>query len=131
MKGISAVIATILLLLIAIAIIGFAFGFFQRIFTGSSAAVENQTSQITGQSGQVLRIDNVQGTSLTLRHIGTVPVATASVAFYINNVATTCNFGALTSIAPGSIATCTLATGCTAGQQLRVSTPGFSDTRTC
>jgi len=130
MKGISAVIATILLLLIAIAIIGFAFGFFQRIFTGSSAAVENQTGQLTGQLGTSVRIESASGRFILLRNTGTSTIDTTSVAVYLNNAFTSCGWGTNTTITPNQISGCTLAAPCS-GQTVRVTTAGVSDSTTC
>lgn len=138
MKGISAVIATILLLLIVIAIVGFAFGFFQRLFTTTSSTAEQQTNALTQQAQQVLRIDNAAGSTLVLRAIGSADVPTASVTYYVNGQLDSCTFappiggGSGTGLIPaGTVQTCTLTTACTTGQPVRVTAPGSDNTFNC
>ena len=129
MKGISAVIATILLLLIVVAIVGFAFGFFQRIFSTTAAAVENQTESTLSQIGQSVRIDAVAGTAVTVRNVGSVTIQGSTLAFYVNGVARTCPIAG--SVAPGAVASCTLSASCGTGSTLRVTTLGGEDSRSC
>lgn len=129
MKGISAVIATILLLLIVVAIVGFAFGFFQRIFSTAATATENQTASTLNQIGQSVQIDAVAGTAVTVRNKGTVDIQGSTLAFYVNNVPRTCTIAG--SVAPGAVASCTLNASCGTGSTLRVTTSGGEDSRPC
>jgi flagellin-like protein len=134
MKGISAVIATILLLLIVIAIVGFAFGFFQRIFTTTSSSVENATSNLVTQAALRVTIDNAAGSSVVIRNVGTANIAPSSITFYVNNQLATCSFGAVppATIAPNSVANCTLTSPSSCiGLSVRVTTPSGEDTEAC
>jgi flagellin-like protein len=130
-KGISAVIATILLLLIVIAIVGFAFGFFQRIFTTTTQTTEAQVGTTIGQLQQVVRIDNVAGTQLFVRNGGSAAVNTGNITVYVGGSLTSCAFAPNPkTIAVGALDNCTLASSCT-GQTVRVTTPGSEDTKLC
>ncbi len=131
MKGISAVIATILLLLITIAIVGFAFGFFQRIVQSSSGSATTQLDTTLAQTGQFVNIDNAADTSVTLRNTGTGAISTSSLSFYVAGASITCTFVPdPTTIAPSALESCTLRTSCS-GQTLRVTTAGGEDSYPC
>ncbi len=58
-KGITPVIATILLLLITISMVGFAFVFFQRTTQTAARSGEEQLNQTTGQITTLFSIDGV------------------------------------------------------------------------
>ena len=132
MKGISAVIATILLLLIVIAIVGFAFNFFQNIFGATTVATQNQTNQVIRNAAYQVSIDNAAATSVTIRNAGTVNLVVANapaasdLTFYVGGVTTTCTWGAAATIAPGGTGTCTFAASCS-GKLLRITTVGGTE----
>lgn len=130
MKGISAVIATILLLLIVIAIVGFAFGFFQRIFITTTTTTEEQVGTTIGQLQQIVRLENAAGTTLTLRNSGTASLNISIISVYVGSIPSACSFGTVTSIPVGTVANCNLTAACT-GAKVRVTTAGSEDSRTC
>ncbi|MEM7826785.1 MAG: archaellin/type IV pilin N-terminal domain-containing protein [Candidatus Aenigmatarchaeota archaeon] len=129
-KGISPIIAIVLLLMITISMVGFAYVWFTRI-TGS-AFNQSRTEQenIQKQQGQRVIIDNILGNQLTLRHVGTYPVTKDELGVFINGVATSITSGCDT-INPGEYKTCTLATSCTSGSRIRVTSPGMTDEQYC
>ncbi len=132
MKGITPIIATILLLLIVIAIIGFAFGIFQRIATTAGQGGETQVRETTRQLSTLIRIDNAQGTALSIRNIGTTTIDSATLAVYVNTLARTCLAGwSPASIAAGAFATCTLSAACNSGEVVRITSPGGEASYTC
>jgi flagellin-like protein len=130
MKGISAIIASILLLLVAIAIIGFAFTFFQRITATSGAQTEQQLNSTATQIQTALKIDSASANSLTIRNIGSATISTAAVGVYVNNVPQSCSWS-IGSLQPGAIATCTSGFSCTTGQQVRVTSASVVDAVAC
>ncbi len=83
-KGISAVIAVILLLLITIAIVGFAFTFFQRTTQTTTQSGEQQLQQQISQVGSQLSIDGVDKNQVYIRNLGTMPLT--GLSFYVNSV---------------------------------------------
>lgn len=130
MKGISAVIAVILLLLITIAVVGAASGFFGRITSIAGQSAENQTSeQITRLSKQVT-IDSSNSTSASIRNSGTSTLSAGEIALYVNGAPRTCS-PALSSLSPGAVQTCNFSPPCTQGQRIRVTTPGGSAEVNC
>lgn len=132
MKGITPIIATILLLLIVIAIIGFAFGIFQRIATTAGQGSETQVRETTQQLSTLIRIDNAQGTAVTIRNIGTTTINSTTLAIYVNTVARTCIGGwSPASIVPSAIASCTLSAACNPGETVRITSPGSEASYTC
>ena len=128
MKGITPVIAVILLMLISISMIGFAAIWFSRLAESSESSVNSGLNSTTSAIAKKLRIDNAAGTSLSVRNIGSQTVSPSEMSFYINGAAVTCN---ITSVQPNAIGTCTLSSSCASGNTLKVSAPGGSDSVTC
>jgi flagellin-like protein len=130
-KGITPVIATILLLLITIAIVGYSFGFFQKIFTTASSSGEQQASGTINQVGTSIRVENPQSTSVTIRNIGTTTITSTTMIVYVDNARAN-GLWDIASVAPGSVATFTYAGGpCNSGQIVKVSTTGITATDRC
>lgn len=133
MKGITPVVAVILLLLVTIAVVGFAFGFFQRIFGLAGTGVENQTSAVIQRTAQTVAIDNAVTQSVTVRNIGTADInANTELTVFVGGTKiNTCTWSA-GSIAPRTTSTCTwTGTPCSAGTTLKVVAPGNEDSRSC
>lgn len=134
MKGITPVIAIILLLLITISMVGFAFVWFQRVAQQTQTSTESQLAEQLSQQGQKVSIDNVDDTNnnITLRHIGTVATDTSKVTLYVNNARISCAWDAPGSWAAGAFKSCTApAFACTGSLQIRVTAPGGPDATTC
>ena len=130
MKGITPVISVILLLLVAIAIVGFAFGFFQRIFGVAGSGAEEQLKQSISQLSQGIWAENAKGTKVTVRNLGSQSVNANNFAIFVNGGAVSASCSPAT-VSPGSITECTLGAGCTAGQEVKVSGPSNTATTTC
>lgn len=99
MKGISAVIAVILLLLITIAISGFAFIFFARTSQTAQNATERQMENQVGQLSTRINIEGVNQNQVYIRNRGTVPAQ--NLAFYVNNYIV--NYTGPVSLLPGDV----------------------------
>jgi len=82
-KGISAVIAVILLL-ITIAIVGFAYTFFFRTVEATGNTTQQQLGQQTQQIGTLFSIESVDKNKVYVRNRGATPLT--GLAFYVNNV---------------------------------------------
>ena len=133
-KGVSTIIATILLLLITIAIVGFAFGFFQRFFGTATGAGQQQLIVLQNQTGQAVRIEATTSTAAVIRNIGTVQLTPSQIGVFINSAPVGCTWTPSSTIIPANnVSTCTFTGGstCAPGSALTVTTPGLSDTRTC
>lgn len=126
MKGITPVIAVILLLLITVAMVGFAFTWFTRISTTAAERIENQTERLLAI--KTIRIENVVGTAVDIRNTGDGTINSGEMAFYVNNARVTAT-GA--NIAPNAVQTYTLASACPTGGQVRVTVTGGTDVTTC
>lgn len=129
MKGITPVVAIILLLLITVSMVGFAFVWFTRISTLASEKIENRTEALL--TTKSIRIENARGTTVDIRNTGDVVIRDAELAFYVSDVrqaGTTCP----ASIAPNAVVSCTLpGAGCPAGSRLRITVTGGLDVITC
>lgn len=147
MKGVSAVIATILLLLIVIAIVGFAFGFFQRFFGIATSQGTTQLTNIQGQTDYSLRVESVTtaavspfNSAVLIRNLGTQTVSTSVLGFFVDGAQKVVgtDVACPVTIASNAVGSCvitggtTLATaGCPSGDALLITTPGMSATYTC
>ncbi len=129
MKGITPVIAVILLLLITISMIGFAFVWFTRLAQTAQESISGELNATTGAIAKKIRIDNVAGTSLALRNTGTQTIQPSEVGFFINGVAVTCS--GLGAIPPSNVGACVLSSACAVGSRMRVTAPAGPDEVTC
>jgi len=86
MKGITPVIAVILLLMITISLVGFAFIW----FSGLTKSITNQTSEHLEQQMRAMtsdfRIENVAGDKVYIRNIGTSEINKEGIGIYANNI---------------------------------------------
>ncbi len=133
MKGITPVIAIILLLLITIAMVGFAFVWFSRVATTSGTNIESQLNTTFGASGKKVGIDAISAAAaaVSIRNTGSATIAAGEIAVYAGGSVVVCT-PALGSLAPGAVATCDWSAGsCTSGTVIRVTAPGGSDETTC
>lgn len=128
-KGITPVVAIILLLLITVAIIGFAFGFFQRSFATSAQQTQQETERLTQTTGQTFRIDNAAGDAVVVRNTGSGSLNTATLSVYAADAIQACTWSAGNITAAG-IGTCTLGSSC-AGKQVRVVGISGEDSISC
>ena len=132
MKGITPVIAIILLLLITISMVGFAFVWFQRV---AQTATENTDTQLQAQltqQSQKIRIESAAGTSVSLRNTGSQSIPVGSVAIFVNGTVRTSGSCPSGAIAPGSVFSCTSTAGlCSGSSTVRVTAPGNADQITC
>lgn len=131
MKGITPVVAVILLLLIVIALVAFSSVFFQRVATTGTQAGEEQLTRLAVSTGKAVKVDNAGTASLTVRNTGTQAVALATeVAIYVNNAPVACTWSAAVLNA-GETATCTAGYSCVAGQTVKVTSPAGDDVLLC
>lgn len=69
-KAISAIIATIMLLMISVSLIGVFYVFSSGIATTSTSSASEQASQLTSQLSMCMRIDNINGNQVLLTNCG-------------------------------------------------------------
>ncbi len=135
MKGITPVIAVILLLLITVSMAGFAFVFLQRSLETTTSSTEESLNAQLNQQRQKVAIDNAVSGAVYVRHIGTITMTDMNkVTVYVNNVKATCTgeWTTKTSWAPGEIVTCTLASlVCNGNTTIKITSPGGQDSTSC
>jgi flagellin-like protein len=138
MKGITPVIAVILLLLITVSMAGFAFVFLQRSLESATEATGEGIQQELLRQGQKVVIVTGAGTSVTLRASGTQAIPVGSVALLVNNTATTSGNCPAVQQAAGSIFSCTSTVAVCNGNadpttrsDLVVNAPGGTDATSC
>ena len=131
-KGITPVVTTILLLLIAVVVIGLAFVFFQRVMTNVTDNAGNQINQSTSNMGKLISIDNVNATAVVVRNIGSSVISTSDIGVYVNDQSAACVGWSGLTIAVGGTKTCNFPATlqCTTGT-VRVTGPTNDDTAAC
>lgn len=130
MKGITPVVAIILLLLITISLVGFAFIYFTRITETAATNTENQLENIMRQQQIVATIDNQFNNTVYIRNMGSATFALGNVTVYVNNSIVTCSWNP-GIITPGAVSVCTLPNGCGAGGNIKITSPGGQDYTDC
>ena len=129
MKGVTPLISVILLLLIAIAMVGFTYSWFTRV---SSDVTKQTEKSFEDARGKELVIDDIVfEEDVYIRNIGTKSIGSDEIQFYVNNAPTNCDFGAVNFITPGETVICTLGDICGFSSLLKATFPGGSDLITC
>lgn len=135
MKGLTPVIGIILLLMITISIVGFAFVWFTRV-TGivtnqTGAAIDQQQQQMV----QTVQIDSIDDANdrVHVRNTGSVNIGANTIAVYINNALRTCTSWSVDPIPPDTVSSCTVSGGFTCPANFKVTSPGTpqGDTASC
>lgn len=127
-KGITPVIAIILLLLITISMVGFAFIWFNRMTRGVAEETGRGINETIRTSGQKVSIDAATTSGIWIRNIGTVSIPVSSISVYEDGALESCTWSG--SIAPGAVSAC--GTTCAAaGNTIRATAPGNYDEITC
>lgn len=86
MKGVSSVIAAILLLLIIIAIVGFAFTFLAKTAQQSTIGAETQLSNQQQHLSTSFQIESIDGNRVYVRNTGTAPLTSDQIVIFINGI---------------------------------------------
>ena len=132
MKGITPVIAIILLLLITISMVGFAFVWFQRVAQTATDSADNALDTQLSQQNQKVRIDSTSGTTIYLRSTGSQSLPASSVALYVNGTLVTSGNCPSASQASGATFSCASSVQlCSGSSKVKVTTPGNTDEVTC
>ncbi len=135
MKGITPVVATILLLLITVVIVGIVMVFFQRTVSGATGATEETLGSQTSQSAKIIRITNANcvsgATTVSMRNSGTQGIIASDVSVFIDNVIKSCSWADM-PVAAGGSATCTITeAGDSSSKKVKVVSPGNIDVVVC
>ena len=126
MKGITPVIAVILLLLITISIVGFSMLFFQRTAQTATQAGDAELEHFTKSQG-IPRLEGSSGNNVYLRSVGGTPLENPT--FFVANQKVDATGPA--SLAPGQVGTYILdenqLNSLPSTAEIKVTTNGFSD----
>ncbi len=85
-KAISAIIATIMLLMISVSLIGVFYVFSSTLATTTTSAGGEQVSQLTSQFTMCMRIDNINGNKVDLRNCGKGVIENKSLLVMMDDV---------------------------------------------
>ena len=139
-KGVSAVIAIVLILMITVALAAMAYVFFTSVFTQISKGASESVSNVGTAVGTQLIIENVAGSgwpgwaNITIRNVGTVNINLTKLSFYVDNTLMTDVHGNEGILSPGNYTEIDIETGSNSipepcGKTLKVTTEtGFETT---
>jgi FlaG/FlaF family flagellin (archaellin) len=102
MKGISTILAMILIVIIVVALIGMTYTFAVGLFSSTAQTTEQQTQQITGNMGKSVAIVAAKCNTTTrtytfsIRNTGTSTIITSELAALADSTLLTVTFGDLT-----------------------------------
>ncbi len=121
MKSISTIIATVLLVIIVVSIVGLTYTFATGIFTTTTTAATNQTQTIISRLGEQATIVSTAGNTVYVRNIGTQNIDLTKVGVFLNEIKA--NFvPEVTMLTPGSIAALAITDFVNSGDQIKVIT---------
>jgi len=125
MKGITPVVAIILLLLITISMVGFAFVFFTR--TTETVAKESDAQLLAQLKNPAMKIqiEAASSSQISVRNIGSHNIPRGAVAVLVDGIPSGCDFG---DISVNEVRTCSFSCS---GQEVRVTAPGNADSIKC
>jgi len=131
-KGITDIIAVVLLLMITISLVGFAWIWLQR---AAGSTMEATTTGLEAQqqtAGKIIRIDNVDvaNNKTTIRNIGSYSINSNEVSVYKDGTVLTCTWSS-TSVAPGALIVCTSDESLAGCSKIKVTAPGNTDEVSC
>jgi len=130
MRGITAIIAVILLLMISIAIVGFAYFFLTGVVQTATNETSTQLEKQTSTFGESFAVESVNGYQVVIRNRGTAPLKNSSISFYLNNKKIDVISGPNT-IQPNSVGIFTVdendVPGTNVAGTLKVSSSGFTE----
>ncbi len=133
MKGITPVIALILLLLITISLVGFAFIFFNRLMKSVTESTESEIENQLTMQAKKIKIDNIaknpSNTTIYVRNIGTALINSSELTVYLNDDLYRCNETFL--LGQSSVEPCTILATCSSSDKISVVAPGNSDSKLC
>ncbi|MFZ3077294.1 MAG: LamG domain-containing protein [Candidatus Aenigmatarchaeota archaeon] len=86
MKAISAVIATVMLLMTTVSLIGVFYVFSSTLATQTTSSGGQQASQLTSQLSMCMQIDNIIGNQVTLRNCGEGVIENKSLVVMMDDI---------------------------------------------
>lgn len=137
MKGITPVIAIILLLLITVAMVGFAMVWFQGFIQTAGQGVDTKLKQDIATQGKQIQVSNIDVTSeptktiVSVTNKGSYAIQSAELSFFINGTRAVLESCTPSAAQPGDTIDCTVNKVCESGFTLKVVAPGNDDLLTC
>ncbi|OYT57422.1 MAG: hypothetical protein B6U68_01840 [Candidatus Aenigmarchaeota archaeon ex4484_14] len=126
-KGITPVIAIVLLLMITIALIGFAYVWFQHTATGLTSNIGRQVNRTTTQMGESITITScdVSNKIVYVKNIGSSSIILSNTDLYVEGklIPDSCGDGVA---APGKTFSCDLPDDIESGDSVKIVTGGGS-----
>ena len=134
-KGITPVIAVVLLLMITVALIGFAFIWFQGVWEEVADSTQEKITSDINKWDQTIKIDNVlasdvDNTSIVyIRSTGNAEVLVSSMSVYNDDVPIDCywSVGGTGKLAPKGLIECKSFSAIVSEDVIKVTAPGNND----
>ncbi|MFZ3077533.1 MAG: LamG domain-containing protein [Candidatus Aenigmatarchaeota archaeon] len=85
-KAISAVIATVMLLMTTVSLVGVFYVFSSTLATQTTSSGDQQASQLTAQLSMCMQVDNIAGNQITLRNCGKGVIENKSLVVMMDDI---------------------------------------------
>lgn len=140
MKGVSAVIAIILILMITVALAAMSYVWFTNVFqslTGSASGTVNETGKLLATTISIDSSAYISGSDIkvSVRNSGTTSIPADTLGFYIRDIPATVTVKPSGDIAPGTIGyftvqnTSEIGSVCPGPMSVKVTVKGFEKIR--
>ena len=130
MRGMSSIVAVVLLVIITVALVGVVATNFQSLTQSSAQQAQQQTEATSQRLTQTVRIESASGTELVVRSTGTTTVQTSKLAVFIDSVLTGCTWD-VAEMEQDELAICVYAAPCAPDSEVKVISPGNVHTAKC
>ncbi|QQG39419.1 MAG: hypothetical protein HYS81_03470 [Candidatus Aenigmatarchaeota archaeon] len=132
-KGVSSILATVLIVIIVVALAGAFLVWSNRAFTSAAERGTEGSQRVTGATQEAVAILSMACTAtpqISVKNVGTSSITTADLTVYKNDVLTSATWSAPT-LATGATATTDSVT-LTSGDTIKIVTKqGFTDSSRC
>jgi len=131
-KGITPVIAVVLLLMITVALLGFAFIWFQGVWESVAESTEESVVSEVSRMAQTIKIDNVlpgnvDVSRIYIRSTGSQSIDVTDITVYVNDAKVECTWdGTITTIPAKGVGGCDPSLQIVSGNIIKVTSPGTS-----
>ncbi|VVB61619.1 Uncharacterised protein [uncultured archaeon] len=109
-KAISAVVATVLLLMMTVSAAGIAYVWTSSIQKGVQTGTETQAGNIQAQASSCIKIDTAVGNKVYIRNCGEGTITNASIVAYVNGIPVNASLSAA-ALGPREVGVLTLGAG--------------------
>ncbi|MFC2143718.1 DNRLRE domain-containing protein [Candidatus Aenigmatarchaeota archaeon] len=130
MKGVESIIASILLIIIALAILSTTFYFLTNVTESTTEEYERIQEQERETAGKKIRINKIVGAEIIIKNVGSHAINRDEIVTYLNGIEIECTWSD-TYIDPAELVNCFLNDPCLPEDVIKITAPGNFDASNC